>query len=227
MSYVAPNNFTTGTKIKSDEVEGNIDALQAYVNGGVSIADLNAADWVKMYHVMKGEYIPLINRYEMTTGVDTGNLGVNETAGYSAKIIGAPTGASSSSSGADINFYLEHDADVLITLTCNPRAYSGQNLAALGDNGKSETFTLDSDTAAVYGYSTTQDTRVAEASFGIKPNGATGLGCFGGERRKPFYAHYSTFLTKGEHHFSMIVGAGDRQIPIFYYQLTIHAYYRA
>lgn len=227
MSFVAPNSFTSGTKINADEVEENINALQAYVNGGVSTVDFQSADWVKTQHVMKGEYIPLSNIYEMTTGISGGTLGSNEEGGYSGNILGNIQGQSESASNTSIDFYMEYDGDVLITIVCHPRAYSQRNTATVQDDCQTDSFTVDSDLAPIYGYNTTRDFRVTEASTGIKHNGTFNGGIFGGERRKPYVGYYNGYFTQGQHSISLKVGAGDRQIPIFYYQASVRAYYRA
>ena len=223
MAYVAPNTFSNGTKIVAAQVEQNIDALHSYVNGGGNGSDWGN-DWVKINHVMKGEYFPIINRYDMNTGISGGTLGSNEASGVGGKILGGITGAAETVPGTGYTFYLEEDADVFVQIHCFPRFYDGTDLAEIGLNGQRNfaTIVINGDAKAQ-----TRNDFGTEGEFGGGNGASNDGGIIGLERRRPYYGIYSEFLTAGEHKYQLRVGSNERSVPIFFYQINVYAYYRS
>ena len=229
MAYSAPNSFSTGQKINGSSVEQNIDVLQSYMNGRVSASDIDPtalSNFFGLKHVMKGEYIALINRYEMATGIVQGTLGSNPSGGYGGNIIGDTSGQQVGASGTGIDFYLEEDADVMIVITAYPRQYNGVDLAEVGLNSRTTTFAIkrDGDQNA---FATTTTAAMTESEFGVGVGASNDGGIYGLERRRPFYAHYSEFLNAGEHKYNIRIGSTERTVPIFFYQVNVYAYYRS
>ena len=222
MAYVAPNTFSNGTKINGSDVDQNIDVLQSYVNGGVSNGDIIGASTTlfDFKHVMKGEYFPTNNSYEFPTGQNQGTLGINNPGGYAANILG-----NSAVTGTGIDFYLEEDADVFIMVTCYPRPYSGLDLAEVGLNSRTTTFSIRKvgDAASK---ATTTTALMTESEFGVGNGASNDGGIYGAERRRPFYAIFEQFLTAGNHSYRITSSAGERSVPIFFYQVNVYSYYR-
>jgi len=71
MAYTKPNNFTDGSVLSASDLDGNDQALKKYINQGIIAADLkdNAFDTDDM---AVGQYEPITNRYDFTTGIATG-----------------------------------------------------------------------------------------------------------------------------------------------------------
>jgi hypothetical protein len=229
MAYTAPNTFSDGTKIVAAAVEQNIDVLHSYVNGGVSSVDIDTSAQSNPFglkHLMKGEYLSLINRYEFCTGPVQGTLGVNQDAGYAGNIIANTSGQSVSASGTGIDFYLEENADVFIHITAYPREYNSLDLAAVGLSGRTTTFSIKR-TSAPNSFATTQGLSFTECEFGVNSTASNDGGIYGLERRRPYYGMYSEYLTAGNHSYSLRVGSNERTVPIFFFQINVYAYYRA
>ena len=228
MAYVAPNSFTAGTKMVAADIEQNIDDLQAYVNGGVSAGDIDPTaldNFFGLKHLMKGEYFGLINRYEFSTGLNQGTLGVNQAAGHGGNILGDTSGQQVSASGTGIDFYLEEDADVFIFVTSYPREYNGGSNAEVGLSGRTTTFTIKR-TADPVLKKTSQGVNFTESEFGVNSVASNTGGIYALERRRPYYAMYSEYLTAGEHSYSIRIGSNERTVPIHFYQVSVYAYYR-
>jgi len=223
MAYTAPNTFSDGTKINGSQVEQNIDALQSYVNGGVSAVDIDPSalnNYFGLKHVMKGEYIATNNRYEFSTGVNQGTLGINNAGGYAANIIG-----DGSISGSGIDFYLEEDADVFVHITAYPRPYYGNDLDALGLTSQRTSIAI-LKTGDAASKATTLSAQMSESEFGVNASASNDGGILGAERRRPFYGIFSGYLPAGEHSYQIIASTAERSVPIFFYQINIYAYYR-
>ena len=229
MSYTAPNSFSDGQVINGSSVEQNIDALQSYMNGGISAGDIDPTalnNDFGLKHVMKGEYFAINNRYEFATGLVQGTLGSNPTGGYGGNIIGDTSGQQVSASGTGIDFYLEEDADVFIQVTLYPRTYSGSNLAEVGLSGKTTTIAIkrDGDQAA---FATTTAAFMTESEFGVSSTASNDGGIYGLERRRPYYGNYYEFLNAGEHKYNLRIGSAERSVPLFFVQVNVYAYYRS
>tara|TARA_Y100000004_G_scaffold156137_1_gene181056 strand:+ start:3350 stop:4033 length:684 start_codon:yes stop_codon:yes gene_type:complete len=223
MAYTAPNTFSDGTKINGSQVEQNIDALQSYVNGGVSAVDIDPSalnNYFGLKHVMKGEYIATNNRYEFATGVNQGTLGINQAGGYAANIIG-----DGSISGSGIDFYLEEDADVFVHITAYPRPYYGNDLDQLGLTSQRTSIAI-LKTGDAASKATTLSAQMSESEFGVNASASNDGGILGAERRRPFYGIFSGYLPAGEHSYQIIASTAERSVPIFFYQINIYAYYR-
>ena len=222
MAYVAPNTFSNGTKIVAAQVEQNIDALHSYVNGGGNGSDWGN-DWVKINHVMKGEYFPIINRYDMNTGISGGTLGSNEASGVGGKILGGITGAAETVPGTGYTFYLEEDADVFVQIHCFPRFYDGTDLAEIGLNGQRNfaTIVINGDAKAQ-----TRNDFGTEGEFGGGNGASNSGGIVGLERRRQMCLIWTGFLNKGFHTIGARVDAGDEQYYLKFLQSTVQAYYR-
>lgn len=68
MSYTPPNTFVSGQVIAAADVQGNIDALQAYANGGVVQADLANTAWCQQEHIVAPEFNPVTNTLQAVSG---------------------------------------------------------------------------------------------------------------------------------------------------------------
>jgi len=222
MAYSAPNSFSAGNKINGSDVEQNIDVLQSYVNGGISVGDVIGAstDKFDLKHIMKGEYFAINNSYEFATGINQGTLGTNNDGGYGADIIG-----SSNSSGTGIDFFLEEDADVFIKFCLYPRTYSGLNLAEVGLNGRTTTISIRK-VGDVASKATTTEAFMTESEFGVSSTASNDGGIYGLERRKPYYGMFSGYHTTGEHKYQLIINTNERSVPLFFVQANVYAYYR-
>ena len=229
MSYSAPNTFSAGSKINGSQVEQNIDTLQAYLNGGISASDINPSalsNFFGLKHIMKGEYFPINNRYEFATGLNQGTLGPNQDAGYGGNILGSTAGQVVAASGTGIDFYLEEDADVFVVVKAYPRQYNGVNVAEVGLQSRTTTFSIKRDGPQA-SFATTTGANMTESEFGVNSSASNDGGIFGLERRRPYYGIYSEFLTAGEHKYQLRVGSNERSVPIFFYQINVYAYYRS
>ena len=56
MSYAPTTTFVSGTVIAAADLQGNIDGMQSYANGGVVPGDLLASTWCEQQHVVAPEY---------------------------------------------------------------------------------------------------------------------------------------------------------------------------
>lgn len=71
MAYTAPNTFTAGNTIQASELEENARALQAYVSGQIVSGDI-ATGWAEDRHVLRGEYLSSLERWDFASGVAAG-----------------------------------------------------------------------------------------------------------------------------------------------------------
>lgn len=74
MSYSPPHTFSSGTIIQASQVQQNLEAMQAYGNGGVVSGDLATAPWVETQHIVRPSF-------EATTRTLTAVSGVSSAAG--------------------------------------------------------------------------------------------------------------------------------------------------
>lgn len=56
MSYTPTTTFVSGNVIAAADLQGNIDGMQSYANGGVVPGDLLASTWCEQQHVVAPEY---------------------------------------------------------------------------------------------------------------------------------------------------------------------------
>lgn len=68
MSYTPPNTFVSGQVIAATDVQGNIDALQSYANGGVVSSDLASTNWCQQQHVVAPQYSPVSSTLQAVSG---------------------------------------------------------------------------------------------------------------------------------------------------------------
>lgn len=80
MAYTPPNTFTASTVLTAADVEGNAEALRAYLHETVNTADFEASQWIQTRHIQP----PTVEPYAGTqhgvsghqAGQDAGGLGV-------------------------------------------------------------------------------------------------------------------------------------------------------
>jgi hypothetical protein len=68
MPYAPPHTFLVNTPIDAVEYDENLQALRAYLQTGIVVADI-APSWVDVQHIHPGDYYPVINRNIMPSGV--------------------------------------------------------------------------------------------------------------------------------------------------------------
>ena len=119
MAYTPPSAaFVDGNTIVSADVDANLEAMGAYINGGAVAADLTGfpANPIKQQHLAHGSYNPINNQLQMISGVAGG---FNSFASDRSFIVAAPTARSIPTTPQDmtlqnctISFYLAQPANV-------------------------------------------------------------------------------------------------------------------
>ena len=115
MAYTPPNTFVATQPITETQVDGNLTAVQSYVNGGVVAADLysggNDALKLDQQNIVRGHYNPINNSLQMASGVAAGH---HSMAAERSFVVGAPTDLNSPTLTKDvyiqnssITFYIE------------------------------------------------------------------------------------------------------------------------
>ncbi len=119
MAYTPPSAaFVDGNTIVSADVDANLEAMGAYINGGVVTADLTGfpTNPIKQQHLAHGSYNPINNQLQMISGVAGG---FNSFSSDRSFIVSAPTARSIPATPQDmplqntsISFYLAQPANV-------------------------------------------------------------------------------------------------------------------
>lgn len=68
MAYTPPNTFADGTTLAAAELEGNFQALRAYLHQQVSAGDLESSKWIQTRHVQPPDYDPFRGFQHGVTG---------------------------------------------------------------------------------------------------------------------------------------------------------------
>ena len=68
MSYTPPSTFVSGQVIAAADVQGNIDAMQSYANGGIISGDLASTTWCQQQHIVAPEYNPTKSTLQAVSG---------------------------------------------------------------------------------------------------------------------------------------------------------------
>ena len=102
MPYTPPNTFVATQPITEAQVDGNLTAVQSYVNGGIVAADLytGAAFKLNQQNIARGHYNPINNSLQMVSGIAAGH---HSGAMERSFVVGAPTSLNSPTSPQDVN----------------------------------------------------------------------------------------------------------------------------
>mgnify|MGYP003144639354 CR=1 FL=1 len=68
MAYTPPNTFADGTTLVAAELEGNFQALRAYLHKNVSSGDIESSKWIQTRHVQPPDYDPFRGFQHGVTG---------------------------------------------------------------------------------------------------------------------------------------------------------------
>jgi len=136
MPYTPPNTFVATQPITEAQVDGNLTAVQSYVNGGVVSADLytGAAFKLNQQNIARGHYNPINNSLQMVSGIAAGH---HSGAMERSFVVGAPTSMNSPTSPQDVNiqnssitFFVEKQANCLFQFHMTPIFVPAGALAA-------------------------------------------------------------------------------------------------
>jgi hypothetical protein len=120
MAYTPPNTFVATQPITETQVDGNLTAVQSYVNGGVVAADLynGGDDKLKLdqQNIVRGHYNPISNSLQMASGVAAGH---HSMAAERSFVVGAATNMGSPTTPQDV--YIQNSS---ITFYIEPGRYN-------------------------------------------------------------------------------------------------------
>lgn len=131
MPYNPTYTFSGATTIAASSVQKNLTDMKEYINGGVSVSDLDTSSkWVESSQLMQGSYNPINNTMNFMSGVSGSNIASD---GLESWMLDAPTARDSPSTPVKVNypdtgatFYLESKADVLVRFHASATsAYDG------------------------------------------------------------------------------------------------------
>ena len=108
MAYAPPSPpFVAGNPIIAADVDGNLEAAQSYVNGGVVAADLYTGAVYKLnqQNIARGHYNPINNSLQMVSGIAAGH---HSMAAERSFVVGAPTNLNSPTTPQDV--YIQNSA---------------------------------------------------------------------------------------------------------------------
>ena len=108
MPYAPPSPpFVAGNPIIAADVDGNLEAAQSYINGGIVAADLYTGSIFELnqQNMARGHYNPINNSLQMVSGVAAGH---HSMAAERSFIVGAPTNLNSPTTPQDV--YVQNSA---------------------------------------------------------------------------------------------------------------------
>ena len=110
--------------VDSSDVQGNLDKMRDYVDGGIVPSDLGAVGWCQSKHVMRGSYNPIVNQHTFASGVQAGRT---STALEKSFVGDGSTGRSNPTTeegkgfpNTTISFRLDAAADVMFQFHGSP-----------------------------------------------------------------------------------------------------------
>lgn len=131
MPFVNVNTFAPGDVVDADLIQENLDAIKAYLNGGVVAADLESKnEWIRTNHLVRGRFNPLNGQMKFISGLVAGNT-FSVFSNELGLLPDAPTSANSTTNpdlvfqpNCSFDFYLPQDAYCMFQFYGSPISMS-------------------------------------------------------------------------------------------------------
>ena len=219
MPLTIPNVFGTGTVINGSLIEQNNATIKSFINGGITVGELNPAAVIQPQHVMNGEYLPTNIDYDMTSGHEIGAqelpvMLVGVLPRYWAKTPRAPR----SIPRTGTTFYMKTSGTVLIRFDAYVKGYESETVAPITSAEANMWIALDG-------------TYYPETKFVFEEESDWGTSFAGGlfpswEKRRAYNGHYALYnVGAGEHTVSLLGNADSQAFFIRNLSFTIEVHY--
>ena len=226
MAYTPPSAaFVDGTTIVSADVDDNLEAMGAYINGGVVAADLTGfpANPIKQQHLAHGSYNPISNQLQMISGVAGG---YNSFASDRSFIVSSPTARSIPTTPQDmtlqnsnISFYLAQPANVFFNFFVSCVFPPISNVTPINNYAQIQVYLDDTP----YG----QTIMAGEREIMSTGSAAIGIGSnVGLHKRSPWSGVYAKpNLGVGHHHSGLRGHCEGHYVMMVSWGVSLEAYY--
>lgn len=225
MAYTPPVTFTDATPTTAADVRANLIAAKKYVDGSIVAGDISSATaWAERKHLMRPEYVPVVNRLELITGVSGGQtrLGSMQLGTYvsfcnSDKMLSGTAGVVQEVPSVAYDFVLDDKADVRFSFEGYPLAQNDDSAVAIvgGQGSAWVELYLDDGTTGEVRYASSRSYTLEEVT-GLTPE----------DDRHIWYC-YTVILSlpAGTHHIRLSGAASCLRCVMFAFSFTLQAYY--
>jgi len=224
MAY-APSVYTTTTLATAAAVQANIRAFQEWLDGGMIPGDLKATPaWCERKHLVRPDYIPLVNRLELISGVSAGlthlpgeRLATYVSSSNSDKLAVGDETLTIPVPRTTIDFVLEKAADVRFAFQGFPLV-PNEDGATVGQGSAWVEVVLNDGESGETRYASSRSW-----SFEEIVGSGSDVRC----ERQPWYCFaVIPNLSAGTHHIGIQGAATVLRAAMFAWTCTLQAYYR-
>lgn len=225
--YSPTYTFVDGSPVQASELLANCEDIYSYLNNGITALDYQPGRWAGLVTFKRGEYFPINNLHEFSTGLCTGTISLHSIGGHaSVDIARASVTRSTRVGGSTLDYHPYEQASTYFEASYSPLPL---NMAfQLVDNESRVGFTfLQHDTTRL---DYTKCWFQEDSQFGnAEPSGVGSVSCTRNAPAWELRQHIQQFAyttdTAEAHSFSVQAGYDSTTCPFTEYHSSLQAHY--